>query len=220
MRGTPDLSAPAQAVISPAGRFRRRDDLAGPNESLEHLAEPLLRLLDDHGDRNALGRHSEAVGDLAVMIGRRLGLPDATLRQLYLAGVLHDIGKAMVPDRILEKPGPLSVLEWEEIRRHPETGYLLIRSVGLEEIADWVRAHHERPDGSGYPFGVRERPLGGAIVSVADSYHAMTAERHYQGAMSREEAREEMRRCSGTQFEPEIVDALLAGLDGCRLDGC
>ncbi len=149
------------------------------------------------------------------MIGRRLGLPDLTLRQLYLAGVLHDIGKAMISDSILDKPGPLSAHEWEAIRRHPETGYLLIRSVGLDEIADWVRAHHERPDGSGYPFGSRRRPLGGAIVSVADSYHAMTAERTYQEAMTAEEAREEMLRCSGSQFEPEIVEALLDGLDGC-----
>ena len=199
----------------PTGRFTRPDGCGTPEESPEQLAEPLLRLLDDHGDRAALGRHCEAVGDLAVVIGRRLGLSDLTLRQLYLAGVLHDIGKAMVPDAILEKPGPLSAVEWEEIRRHPETGYLLIRSVGLDEIAEWVRAHHERPDGSGYPFGSHERPLGGAIVSVADGYHAMTAERAYQEAMTPEEAREEMLKCSGSQFEPEIVEALLAGLDGC-----
>lgn len=202
-------------MAASSGRFTRRAECEGTDESLEQLAAPLLCLLDDHGSREALGRHCEAVGDLAVMIGRRLGLPDMTLRQLYLAGVLHDIGKALIPDAILEKPGPLSPLEWEEIRRHPETGYMLIRSVGLDEIAEWVRAHHERPDGSGYPFGSRERSLGGAIVSIADSYHAMTAERTYQEAMTREEACEEMRRCSGKQFEPEIVEALLGGLDGC-----
>jgi HD-GYP domain-containing protein (c-di-GMP phosphodiesterase class II) len=211
MRATRDLPAVTEPVTAPTGRFVH----PGGGESPEQLAEPLLRLLDDHGDREALGRHCEAVGDLAVTIGRRLGLPELTLRQLYLAGVLHDIGKAMISDSILDKSGPLSALEWEEIRRHPETGYLLIRSVGLDEIADWVRAHHERPDGGGYPFGVRERPLGGAIVAIADSYHAMTAERNYQEAMTPAEAREEMLRCSGTQFEPEIVDALLDGLDGC-----
>jgi HD-GYP domain-containing protein (c-di-GMP phosphodiesterase class II) len=213
MRATRDL--PTAAATPPTGRFARTDCAGATEESPEQLAEPLLRLLDDHGNRAALGRHCEAVGDLAVVIGRRLGLPDDTLRQLYLAGVLHDIGKAMVPDSVLEKPGPLSTVEWEEIRRHPETGYLLIRSVGLDEIAEWVRAHHERPDGFGYPFGSRKRPLGGAIVSVADGYHAMTAERTYREAMSPEEARAEMLRCSGSQFEPEIVEALLAGLDGC-----
>jgi putative nucleotidyltransferase with HDIG domain len=187
--------------------------------SEERMAAPLLRLLEESGEREALGEHCQAVGHLAVLIGRRLGLPERTLRRLHLAGILHDIGKAMIPNSILDKPGPLSGLEWEEIRRHPETGYLLIRSVGLNEIADWVRAHHERPDGSGYPFGSWTRPLGAAIVSVADGYQAMTAERNYQGAMSREAARAEMRRCAGTQFEPEIVEALLGGLDGRSMDG-
>jgi HD-GYP domain-containing protein (c-di-GMP phosphodiesterase class II) len=200
------------AVATPRrGRF----SLAPEADAEMRLAEPLLRLLEESGEREALGEHCQAVGDLAVLIGGRLGLPERTLRQLHLAGVLHDIGKAMIPNSILDKPGPLSELEWEEIRRHPETGYLLIRSVGLNEIADWVRAHHERPDGGGYPFGSGKRPLGAAIVSVADGYQAMTAERSYQGAMSRGAARAEMRRCAGTQFEPEIVDALLGGLDGC-----
>lgn len=216
MRGMRDHPATADPPAPTAGRFVRRDRHDGvAAEAPEQLAEPLMRLLEDHGNREALGRHSAAVGDLAVMIGRRLGLASFTLRQLYLAGVLHDIGKAMIPDSILHKPGPLSVLEWEEIRRHPETGYLLIRSVGLDEIAEWVRAHHERPDGCGYPFGLGKRPLGAAIVAVADGYEAMTADRHYQGAMSREAARAEMRRCAGTQFEPEIVEALMGGLDGC-----
>src|SRR5688572_14452582 len=128
MRATPDLHAADAAVASPTGRFTRTDG-PGSADAPEELAEPLLRLLAEHGDREALGAHCAAVGELAVMIGRRLGLPDLTLRQLYLAGVLHDIGKAMISDTILDKPGPLSAHEWEEIRRHPETGYLLIRSV-------------------------------------------------------------------------------------------
>lgn len=192
--------------------------------SEEMRAQPLIRLVSrDENGESALLEHCNGVGDLAIDIGRRLQLPEATLRRLRLAGVLHDVGKVMVPKCILNKPGPLSSSEWDQIRRHPETGYLLVRSAGLDEIAGWVRTHHERPDGSGYPFGSKSRPLGGAIIAVADALHAMTVERPYQQAVSHHDALLEIERCAGTQFEPEVVAALTdswatsppSGLDPC-----
>lgn len=195
------------------GRFRRF-----PPEA--ELAAPLLGMLEELGARDGgLREHCESVGRLAAGIGRRLGLGEQAVARLRLAGVLHDIGKVVVPGRILHKPGPLDDGEWEQIRRHPQTGWLVIRSVGLEEIADWVLCHHERPDGSGYPHGPRRRhlPLGAAILAAADAYHAMTEERPYQLTLGHAEAREELRRCSGTQFDPAVVEALLdlsfTGLD-------
>ena len=182
-----------------------RDDVRAE----EVLAKPLIRMLGSTGADENLREHSWEVGELAARIGRRLHLPEVTLRRLRLAGVLHDVGKAFVPQSILDKPGPLSSLEWAQIRRHPETGYLLARSAGLGEIAGWIRAHHERPDGRGYPFGVKSRPLEAAIIAVADTFHAMTAERPYQQAVSPAVACQEIEVCAGTQFEPRVVDALI-----------
>jgi HD-GYP domain-containing protein (c-di-GMP phosphodiesterase class II) len=177
--------------------------------SEEMRAQPLLRLMDrNESGEGTLQQHCDGVGDLAADIGRRLKLPAPFQHRLRLAGVLHDVGKVMVSRRILDKPGPLSTSEWDQIRRHPETGYLLVRSVGLDEIAGWVRTHHERPDGRGYPFGSKSRPLGGAIIAVADAFHAMTVKRPYQQAVSRRDALLEIERCAGTQFEPEVVAAL------------
>jgi HD-GYP domain-containing protein (c-di-GMP phosphodiesterase class II) len=177
--------------------------------SEEVRAQPLLCLLGrNEPGEDALQKHCNGVGDLAAAIGRWLDLSTPLQHRLRLAGVLHDVGKVMVPRRILDKPGPLSSSEWDQIRRHPETGYLLVRSAGLDEIAEWVRTHHERPDGRGYPFGSKSRPLGGAIIAVADAFHAMTVERPYQQAVSQRDALLEMERCAGTQFEPEVVAAL------------
>jgi len=177
-----------------------------------HLARPLLEMLAGLGSRDpALREHCDFVGDLAASLGRRLGLPEPVVARLRLAGVLHDIGKVAIPDRILQKAGALDDGEWERVRRHPEAGYVLIRGVGLNEIAGWVLCHHERPDGNGYPYGLDgERiPLEAAILSLADAFHAMTSERPYQTALSDEAACEEVLRCSGSQFDAGVVDALL-----------
>jgi HD-GYP domain-containing protein (c-di-GMP phosphodiesterase class II) len=177
--------------------------------SEEMLARPLIRMLGLARVGEGLGEHSREVGSLAATIGRRLRLPEVTLRRLRLAGLLHDLGKVFVPKSILDKPGPLSSAEWEQVRRHPETGFLFARSAGLDEIAGWIRAHHERPDGHGYPFGLKSRPLGAAIISAADAFQAMTADRPYRRAVSPHDARREMERCAGAQFEPQVVEALL-----------
>jgi HD-GYP domain-containing protein (c-di-GMP phosphodiesterase class II) len=187
--------------------------------SEEALARPLVRMLGLSQVGEGLGEHSREVGSLAAAVGRRLRLPEVTLRRLRLAGVLHDLGKVFVPKRILDKPGPLSSDEWEQVRRHPETGFLFARSAGLDEIAGWIRAHHERPDGRGYPFGLKSRPLGAAIIATADAFQAMTADRPYRRSVSPSDARREMERCAGTQFEPQVVEALLGSSTPRLLDG-
>lgn len=179
-------------------------------------AKPLLTLLELTGQSDpTLSMHGESVGELAAIAAQELGLPPTQIGRLRLAGILHDIGKITIPDRILNKSGRLTEEEWGEIRRHPETGYRLVRSVGLEEIADWVLVHHERPDGRGYPYGLsaREIPLQGMILAVADAYHAMIAERPYQGRLSHGEACWELRECSGSQFDGAVVEALTSALN-------
>lgn len=159
--------------------------------------------------------HGESVGELAAMTAEQLGLPPVQIGRLRLAGILHDIGKITISDCILNKPGRLTEPEWAEVRRHSETGYHMLASVGLDDVADWVLVHHERPDGLGYPYGLSagEIPLEGRILAVADAYHAMIAERPYQGRLSHAEACWELRDCSGTQFDGDIAGALIAAVE-------
>lgn len=159
--------------------------------------------------------HGESVGYYAMIAAENLGLPQAKVRALRLAGILHDIGKADIPDTILDKPGPLTEDEWAAIRRHPAAGHRLLVVAGLGPIAEWVLAHHERPDGSGYPFGLRaaEIPLEAAILSAADAYHAMRAVRPYKASVGHGEAAAELRAGAGTQFFAEVVEALIEAIE-------
>jgi HD-GYP domain-containing protein (c-di-GMP phosphodiesterase class II) len=132
-----------------------------------------------------------------------------------VAGVLHDIGKLGISDAVLLKPGGLELSEWEEIRRHPEMGARILEHANLRDIAAWVLAHHERVDGRGYPHGVSggSIPLEGRILAVADAYEAMTADRPYRRALAEAEARAELVRGAGTQFDADVVSAFLRVLD-------
>jgi len=134
--------------------------------------------------------------------------------EILLAGVLlHDIGKIFTPKEILYKPGPLTAEEQQVIRRHPVDGAeVLERIAGLREMANNVRYHHERYDGSGYPEGRKGEaiPLGARIAAVVDAFDAMISNRPYRKAMSVEQAIEELKRCRGTQFDPKVVDAVIA----------
>jgi diguanylate cyclase (GGDEF)-like protein/putative nucleotidyltransferase with HDIG domain len=155
--------------------------------------------------------HSTIVARYAAGIAQRLGWTGADLAHIRIAAMLHDIGKVVLPDRILQKPDALDHLEYEEVKRHPETGAELINRVeGLGGIADWVRHSHEHFDGSGYPSGLagHEIPLASRILLVADAFDAMTSDRPYRSALSQEEALVELRRHAGQQFDPRCVDAL------------
>jgi diguanylate cyclase (GGDEF)-like protein len=155
------------------------------------------------------GSHSERVGELAARISRRLGLDEAQVELTRLAASLHDLGKLAIPEEILRKPGTLNESECLVLQRHPQIGFRMLESLGVEPIAEWVLHHHERWDGGGYPDRLRgeEIPLGARIIFVADAYDAMTSERVYRRPLSPDEALEELERCSGSQFDPAIVEA-------------
>jgi diguanylate cyclase (GGDEF)-like protein/PAS domain S-box-containing protein len=154
--------------------------------------------------------HSERVAELAVAIGAALGWEGEALVRLREAGLVHDVGKIGVPDRILFKPGRLTREEYEEIKQHARIGAEMVVDVLTPEQVAWVRGHHERWDGSGYPNGLSgERiPLGARILALADSWDVMTSARPYHEPLSTDEALAECRRCSGGQFSKEVVDAL------------
>jgi len=163
-----------------------------------------------------LATHTTEVTRLAELLGRELGAHRVPLTALRIAAQLHDIGKVAIPDTILLKPGPLDEEEWRIVRQHTIAGERIVSRVpGLEVVADAIRASHERWDGTGYPDGIAgaEIPLLSRIVAVADAYAAMTScDRPYRAPRSPEEALAEIVACSGTQFDPEVVDALLAVL--------
>lgn len=160
-------------------------------------------------------KHSQTVGRYSELIARRLGFGLEAVERVKIAGVLHDIGKLAVADAILHKPGALEPDEWAEVRRHAEVGARICSHAGLRDVAAWVLAHHERWTGGGYPHGIAGTaiPLEARILSVADSYEAMTAARPYRNpALSPEAAQQELRDGAGTQFDPEVVEAFLAVL--------
>jgi len=161
--------------------------------------------------RNAyMGEHSDNVGDLAARLALRLELERDTVELIRLAGTLHDIGKLLVPQETLDKPGPLTPAERRVVERHAELGHRMLESLALEPIASWVLHHHERWDGAGYPHGLagQDIPLPARILFVADAYDTMTSDKVYRAKMTRAEALAELERCAGTQFDPRVVGAL------------
>jgi HD-GYP domain-containing protein (c-di-GMP phosphodiesterase class II) len=160
--------------------------------------------------------HSRDVVDLAMRVADELKLGARERRDLEFAALLHDVGKVRIPNEIINKPGPLTDEERNVMERHTVEGEQLLLRVGglLGEIGRTVRSCHERWDGEGYPDGLAgERiPLLARIVSCCDAYNAMTSDRSYRKALPAEQAQRELRACSGTQFDPRVVEALLASL--------
>jgi diguanylate cyclase (GGDEF)-like protein len=158
-----------------------------------------------------LDDHSSGVAELALAVGRRLGLDAEDLDVLHRAAELHDVGKVAVPDTILNKPGALDAVEWEIMRQHTIVGERILAAAdSMRPVAALVRSSHERWDGGGYPDGLAGEaiPLGARIVCACDAVDAMLSERPYKAAMSVEEAVAELRRCAGTQFDPKVVETL------------
>ena len=159
--------------------------------------------------------HSERVSAYSVLIARELKLAEADVDVIRLGALLHDIGKIGVADEVLRKPGPLSASEFEQIKRHPALGARILRQVPfLAPHLPIVELHHERPDGKGYPFGLRadDIPVAARIVHVADALDAMTSVRAYRPSRGTSFALEELQRCSGSEFDPACVDAICAAL--------
>jgi putative nucleotidyltransferase with HDIG domain len=184
-------------------------------EAQAHLATvlSLAEALDQRDSGTA--RHSETVGRLCEMMARELSMSEDRVERVRLAGILHDIGKIGVPDSILCKPGPLTSEEMAQMKRHPELGARILSSKELDDVREWILAHHERPDGTGYPKRLtrEEIPIEASILAVGDAYEAMTSDRVYRMAIGPEAAREELLRWSGKQFSPEVVKAFLRALD-------
>jgi putative nucleotidyltransferase with HDIG domain len=156
--------------------------------------------------------HSQRVVRVTIAIAERMGLRGGALDDMGRGALLHDIGKIGVPDAILLKPGPLTPDEWEVMRRHPEIGAAILRSVPfLAAASEVVFSHQERWDGRGYPRGLKgqEIPLGARIFAVADTFDAITNDRPYRRGASWQAARDEISRCAGSQFDPAVVKAFL-----------
>lgn len=178
------------------------------NNTIE-MTESLAAALESRD--GTTGAHINRTQELVESIAHRLDLDAATIRSARFAAALHDIGKIGVPDAILNKPGKLDDKEWKIMHRHPTTGARILAGIsGFEQVAAAVESHHERFDGKGYPKGIsgEDIPVEARIISVVDAFDAMTNDRPYRKAMSRNEALAELARETGAQFDPMIVDAL------------
>lgn len=182
---------------------------AGPDRAARFRAAASLARAVDARDAYT-GSHSERVADLAARIATKLGVDREQVELTRLAGSLHDLGKLAIPEEILRKPGPLSETERLVLERHPQIGFRMLESLGVDPVAEWVLHHHERWDGSGYPDAIAGDtiPLGARIIFVADAYDAMTSDRVYRDRLSDDEAISELERCAGSQFDPTLVAAL------------
>jgi HD-GYP domain-containing protein (c-di-GMP phosphodiesterase class II) len=168
----------------------------------------LLSVLNERD--SLLAHHLADVADLAEAVSRRLDVAPPQLATIRQAAELHDVGKLAIPEEILTKPTPLTEDEWEFVRRHTLIGERILASApALKAAGEIVRSSHERWDGAGYPDALRggEIPLGARIIAVCDAFDAMTTSRPYASMLSRQEAIRELVRCSGTQFDPNVVDA-------------
>ena len=203
------------ALALEQSRREAEHSMAVREQSTELRLAAVMLLAETLDMRDSVtARHSRTVGVLARQIARALDLPPERVEQIHAAGVLHDLGKLGIADAILYKPGPLDDQEWREIQRHPEIGARILEHAGLSHIAGWVRAHHERIDGRGYPhqISIGQIPLEARILAVADAYEAMTAGRPYRACTSTKAACEELLRCSGSQFDPAVVEAFVSAL--------
>jgi diguanylate cyclase (GGDEF)-like protein len=201
----------AQADVVELSEFRR---VAGGADRVARFraAASLARAVDS---RDAYtGSHSERVANMSAAIATQLQLPSEDVELTRLAASLHDLGKLAIPEEILQKETGLSSAEWLVVQRHPQIGFRMLESLGVDPIAEWVLHHHERWDGTGYPAGLagEEIPLGARIIFVADAFDAMTSNRLYRDPMSQEAALTEIGRCAGGQFDPEVVRAFFAAV--------
>lgn len=206
MMTTASISLDTQFRIAELEERSQRQTLA--------MACSLISLIDLR-DRYT-GGHSARVANYVRAAAVQLGLSDEESERIVLAASLHDIGKIGVPDHVLLKPGKLEDEEFGWIKKHPEWSWMALRNVdGFHYASLLVLHHHERLDGGGYPGGLEgaEIPLGSRLITVADSYDALTTNRPYRTARSRFEAVQELLRCAGTQFDPQVVNAFCASLE-------
>jgi len=190
---------------------------AGPVvQALQENYSKALFMLADSIDRCDNSAHSQNTALWAKRISETMRLAEDEVIEISLASRLHDIGKSIIPREVLTKPGPLTVEEWQIIKRHSEYGAALMQpSQSLSDITPLVLAHHERFDGKGYPNGLagQDIPLGARIIGVADAFSTMVTGRAYRAPISFEQARQDLLRNSGTQFDPDVVIAMTKLMD-------
>ncbi len=182
-------------------------------EITSHRSEFIKTILNTLHEKNPREEeHSQRVSFICTEIGKRLNMKKNELNLLIAISSLHDIGKIAIDEAILNKPGKLTESEWEIVKRHPEIGYRIISTAPeYSEIAHDILSHHEKYDGTGYPRGIKgeDIPIRARIVAIADAYDAMISKRTYREPFSKKQAIEEIKRCSGSQFDPHLVDIFL-----------
>lgn len=192
-------------ALSAEERARRVEEAA-----LIDLVQSLAKAVDARDEYTQ--RHSKRVCSLAARLAKHMSLSPNEVKHIEIAGILHDVGKIGIPDSILNKPGRLTDEEMNVIQGHPALTVQILESTSLREFIPYVKAHHERWDGQGYPEGLKgeDIPLPSRILAIADTFDAMTTDRPYRRAMTINEALTEIERCSGSQFDPEIAEQFLA----------
>ena len=207
-------SALYEAKHSGGNAYRLASSIRARGVTAEEATFDALRglvIAVDNKDRYTQ-QHSQEVARYSVLLAQRMGLPDTFVRNLEIAGLLHDVGKIGIPDRILRKPGALSPGEREVVQGHSSLGHMILKQLPhLTEVLKAVLHHHERYDGQGYPSGLKgeEIPYLARVLAVADAYSAMTSDRPYRRALTRDEAIVEIRANAGGQFDPEIAAAFI-----------
>lgn len=206
-----DNSKSLQDVFKKADDLMYQSKLHKGTSTKSHIIDALMTTL---GERDYITEgHGRRLCEFSQIIGEKKGLTTSQIDNLTLLAHVHDLGKVGIPDNILFKKGPLTEEEWEVMRKHPEKGYRIASSSpDLSGIADLILKHHERFDGSGYPLGIKGQniPVECRILAIVDSFDAMTNDRPYSKAKSEKEALDEIRRCSGKQFDPEFVEAFIS----------
>jgi len=155
--------------------------------------------------------HSELTAMYAATLARAFNLDEETVKLVYRAALLHDVGKIGIADEVLRKPGKLTDDEWAQIRMHPDFSYRILESAEMGPVATWARHHHEHWNGSGYPLGIKgeDIPLGSRLILVADAFEAMTSDRVYRRSLGLQQALGELASCAGTQFDPQIAQMMI-----------
>jgi diguanylate cyclase (GGDEF)-like protein len=204
----------AEAALRLADQHMYRDKAAARGGAAQLVTAVLHAALAQRHPE--LDEHSSDVANDVELLARAIGLDDEAIEMIIRAGDLHDVGKLGIPDEIITKAGPLTEHEWQFMRQHTVMGERIIAAAGpsLERIAPLVRASHERWDGHGYPDGLagEQIPLGARIITICDSFRAMLSARPYKPAMTLEHALAELRRCAGSQFDPQLVEVFCAML--------